>query len=137
VAVPAAYDPIFAAIDEHRAAFTQKIAIACNTPSDDDDFINSGPVYDAAYDRTEKAAIELTNVRPATIAGVVTLLEYVDHFNRGCIRHTRRNYYSEHVFWPEDLVDNDDTREMPFAYWLLENVREALAEIGRQSPMAR
>ena len=69
----AAVDPIFAVIDEHRAADTGVVAaFARGDRIDDDDEIT-----DAAQERAGDAAYDLFTTAPTTIAGAAALLEYL------------------------------------------------------------
>lgn len=136
-AAAVAADPIFAAIEEHRTAFFEHLELITDVPNDDDDLICEGPEYEASYERTEDAAVALANVQPTTVDGVLALLAYVHQFNLGSITCTRRQgCYSEHLLWPEYLVDDEVKSrrgrelKLPFPYWIMENVRAALAEIG-------
>jgi hypothetical protein len=66
-------DPIFAAIEEFRAAYDDWGVVLLAT---DDE----GPLADAACNRTHKASNALITTRPTTMAGVAALLAYVYEF---------------------------------------------------------
>lgn len=119
-------DPIFAAIENHRHACLGLFALE----GDDDDEERR-----AAHDHMDDKAIELTNVRPTTMAGILTLLTYVHHVNTGKVHlpgHPDR--YTEEEFWPGELVDDDIQNPrgrvlaLPFPYWVMENIRAAMLE---------
>lgn len=124
-------DPIFALIEDHRAAYMDLMAVMTDVPSVDDDLVNEGPEYDAAADRDHDAAIALTNVQPTTIQGIIALLAHINDFNRrGLASSRRKHFYSDWMALPETLY-GDDGHGMPFAFWLLENVRNSLIAIER------
>lgn len=130
-------DPIVAAIEEHRTAFFAHLELITNTEKDDDDLICEGPEYEVSYERTEDAAVALANVQPTSVEGALALLAYVQEFNTGAIKCTRRqSCYSEHNLWPEYLTDDDvksprgRVLKLPFPYWIMENVRVALGAIN-------
>ncbi|RIK96387.1 MAG: hypothetical protein DCC74_10500 [Proteobacteria bacterium] len=127
----AAVDPIFAAIENHRHAICELYRTEDEHPDDDD-----SEYVRAAHSHMDDTAIELTNVRPTTMAGIFALLTYVNQINTGKVhlpgypdRHT------EEEFWPcelsDDSVKNPRGRvlELPFPYWIMENIRAAILEI--------
>jgi hypothetical protein len=144
-AIPAAAqdDPIFAAIEAHRAAVASfSDAVSANgrlerelpkdrrqwscTPwepelpadcADDPRWIASELEITRSHDAIEAAALELVNVPPATKAGTVALLSYVAE--------TCRVDDGEWQF-PPLLVDDDET-ERPFIYFVLTSATAALA----------
>ena len=140
VLVPAASamptDPIYAAIDSHRAAHLRESEL-CAIAGDMTKMDSGKPAADAATsaasDAADDAAVALTNIRPTTLAGIVALLAYIDDFNCGRVGD------SEHYQWPDELLDDDvKTRrgralEMPYAFWIMRNVQAALATIAVQS----
>lgn len=129
-------DPIFAAIEEHRSAFQAYLDFTSNVP-DDEDLVCAGPAYDTLYGRTEEASVVLTNVQPTTIGGVIALLAHIHEFNLGAITAKERphRHYSEHTLLPDDLIDGETMSrrgrdlELPFPYWVMQNVRSALVEM--------
>lgn len=130
-------DPIFAAIEAHRAAYQAHIDLISNVPSIDDDLICSGAEYEATHELSEQTAIDLTCIEPTTIAGVIALLAYVDHFNRGGITtQNRGSVYSYQDAWPETLQSDDVLSRrgkplgLPFECWIMRNAKEALEAIS-------
>ena len=94
VAAVATPDPVFAAIERHKAAALlamQKSMVQSDTP----DF---GPEHDpevharvqeeqgSATDASYEAAYDLTLIEPTTPAGIVALIDYVEAFNEGKFR---------------------------------------------------
>jgi hypothetical protein len=81
--IAAAPDPIFAAIEEHRAAnlrLATAMQLDASRPADFD-----GPEA-ASWDEVNDAQMQLVDVTPTTVAGVVALLQYVEDFCAGKIR---------------------------------------------------
>ena len=120
-------DPIFAAIDHHRAACAQS-SVACRAVADlesEDQSPASLAAHDsatAAYEASESAALALVHVRPATLAGVAALLAYVGN--------------ADHRLWPDELEDETIRTDvgraltMPFAFWVIRNAHDALLRLG-------
>src|SRR5579862_110532 len=94
-AVPAialATDPIFAAIERHKAAFRasqeagriQSGTIDLEGAAGYDVLCEAAQVAsDAADEANEDAAYALLTVRPTTMTGVLALIRYVEEFNAG------------------------------------------------------
>src|SRR5262245_7677084 len=84
-------DPIFAAIEAHRAAFLEWCRlgeIASRTVDFGPDYCPAihNPIHAAgreAQGASLDAAMELVNTVPTTMAGVLALIEYVADFNEG------------------------------------------------------
>jgi len=123
-------DPIFAAIEAHKAAnatYSQVCPISSNMTRDDPGYAEADAATEAACHAERDAAIDLAYVAPTTRAGVTALLEYVLEDDRD---------YPAHEDWPTEITDPDvldytgDPAVMPFHFWLLRNVRDALAGIG-------
>jgi hypothetical protein len=139
-------DPIFAAIERHRAAHMH--AMACSRVRAETVDVSWSPEYDpvkvadaseadrAARERDADAAMELLNVEPTTAAGMVALLEYVLDYNAGGLKlPDDPEWYSIPMDWPCDFVDQDEIdigeeAGAPFAWALLDNVREFLARLS-------
>lgn len=131
----ATVDPINAAIEAHRSALSEFLEFVGGKEDDDD------PVYEGKIrsldELQEAAATELTNVQPTTMMGVLTLLSYIHEINAGGIKSkSSASSYSCHDDWPETLVD-DETKnlrgcelELPFPYWVMENIRAAISELA-------
>ena len=109
-ALAAEPDPIFAAIEKHRAA--TKVVV---DTKDEEDLVDACHVQD-------DAAEEMVSVEPTTLAGVMTLLRYV----------TEHDVAFSHQDWPADLSDGETLNargrplEMPFHGWLIRQVLSAL-----------
>jgi hypothetical protein len=134
-------DPIFAAIERHKAAYRIQMEagrIRCHTadakwdPEYDPVKCEAAKeAYTAAADASDDAAAAdaLTTIRPTTMAGVLALLHHVEAFNAGAFfldpwpDSTVRDWQSKPTFWPnwedEDGIDQ-------FGYAVLANVRAAL-----------
>jgi hypothetical protein len=128
-------DPIYAAIEEHKAAhiaFSSAVAVSGVLFPDHPDYQLANAA--AAGDAAMQTAIDITAIVPTTIAGVVALLGYIDAFNRGEIVAG-----SEHHLWPSELMDDDILTvkgyalEMPWPFWIMRNVQAALQRISAQS----
>jgi hypothetical protein len=144
VAVPvsvkaATDDPIFALIEQHKAAYrtSQETGrVKCRTVD-----WSSSPEYDpilckavdeaadAAHDAASNAAMALITIRPTTIAGLLALMRYVEAFNNGAFA-LDEDWCSCPMMWPA-MVDDDEIDH--FGYKLLANVCAALAEMAVQS----
>jgi hypothetical protein len=131
--LPASPDPIFEAIEAHRLTHLslydalrlhsqledeipgdlRKSLISVWEPkiieTDDPRWIANEHDVHHAHSAEIDAAIELVNVKPATTAGIVALLEYVLLCERGG------------DVWPDNLGD-DDGKERSWHYFLCENI---------------
>lgn len=119
-------DPIFDAIENHRRACFEFIAIGTGDEE----------LLDAASDHVTDIGIELANVRPTTMAGVLALLTYVNNVNTGKVHLPGYpDKYTEEEIWPGELVDDDVKNprgrvlELPFPYHVMENIRAAMLKI--------
>jgi hypothetical protein len=139
-------DPIFAAIEKHRALYIEslkarKIYSVCSF--DDPTEPEKDAAVQATWCAVDDAGTDLTEVEPTTLAGVIALLLYVQDFNGGKIDlpETRGldrtdRWKSEPVEWPTIREEDDpsDSGTNMFAFDLLANVHEALKAIaGRAS----
>jgi hypothetical protein len=138
---PAGADPIYSAIERHKAAF--RISQVANriqaTTVDTEWHPDYDPVEcekaekaaDSAYDEASTAANALTSIRPITMAGVLALIRYVDAFNGGAFflepdfpeGGTADDWRSAPTHWP-DTKDEDEIDI--FGFLVLANVRSAL-----------
>ena len=137
-------DPVYAAIDAHRkahvaheAAIDREFELEARLPqekrqsrvdgngatmsaTDDPLWMMSELAVRRASDAKFRAACDLLDVRPTTIAGIVALSKYaVDHMDAG------NN-------WPDQVGDVDEAgheREQPWAYFLLESIAKSLEAI--------
>ena len=114
----AADDPIFAAIESHRAAWDAFATMIKTAISDDD------PRIDVASDAEEKAAIAILDVTPLTIPGVIALLKHAaEHEKSGNT-------------WPCRLFDSEDEGDRfgaryghSWSYFLHRDLAKALTSI--------
>jgi hypothetical protein len=138
-------DPIFAAIDSHRAAWAEFLAAIGATsrlekelPShkrrwgatveerqpprghkDDPRWIESQLAVLATNDTADEAAMTLLHIEPATLAGVIALLDYAIECGHGS---------DERL--PTDLDEDDsDTVASHWSYFLHKKLASALAKI--------
>ena len=132
-------DPIFAAIEAHRAAERRhKEAVAeadkiegasmKATPGDyregiaaeeaDPDWQKADAELAAASDATERLAHKLIDTEPTTLAGVIAVLEYVDEYND----------WSGRTF-PDGFVGSGG-HSRPFEAFLSTTLASALRRIG-------
>jgi hypothetical protein len=131
-------DPIFEAIEGHRAAYVafsaeldRQCALEKELPkerrkssidawetkiveTDDPRWIDAEKAVRQASEAETDAAIKLVDVRPCTTAGILALLEYV-------LLCERRGDE-----WPNGLADDDD-KGRSWYYFMIENVAAALA----------
>ena len=132
LAIPPAFatdDPIFVAIEAHKAAFAHVIAaidieqaVEASIPKEmrsqihetDERWLESGKAVSAAWDAEGDAAIELLNVYPTTTAGVMALLEY--SISADCDGET----------WPRDLLSDDGKTGGSWHHFLILNLTEIL-----------
>jgi hypothetical protein len=141
-------DPIFAAIERHKAAYRIQMEagrIRCHTidakwdPEYDPVKCEAAKeAYTAAADASDDAAADaLTTIRPTTMAGVLALLHHVEAFNAGAFfldpwpDSTVRDWQSKPTFWPS--WEDEDGIDL-FGYAVLANVRAALEGIGATVP---
>jgi hypothetical protein len=133
-------DPVFATVAAHREAFVEHMRAARL----DGKLMRSYPgaeataaALDAADEALEGATLELSEVVPTTMAGVVALLRYLEEFQEQAIElpEAPRQWHSgDHdallaeTYEHPNLVDkfNGEPLELPFVYWVMQNVRTAL-----------
>jgi hypothetical protein len=143
----AAADPIYAAIERHKAAYRLAMVagrVRSNTVdakwSPDYDAVECRRVQEADLEAThasDTAARALTTIRPTTMAGVLALICYVQEFNAGAVflepdpsvDESEVEWRSAPMFWPES---NDDEIDL-FGYAILANVRLALEAMAVRS----
>ena len=138
IAAVAEIDPIFAAIEAHKAAratwicwVDRHMALEAELPkdkrqstvnawdneivlSDDPRWIEAERELSLTSDAEEEAACELVSVRPTTMAGLLALL------NHALV------YDTDGKGWPRDLCSDDGKRRRPWQTFLLENITDAL-----------
>jgi len=72
-------------------------------------------------------------------SSVLALLDYIDKFNQGEFRNPDGKPASEFHQWPHELTDesvikaNGRPLNMPWAFWIIRNVHEALQSFAVQS----
>lgn len=141
-------DPVFAAIEAHRAAHMQvmlkgeiSIGLVSGTPEHD----VAQAQTDAAYELRAQAEAELVGVVPTTEAGVFSLLKYVEDFCCERIRHPTKptQWHSQVEFLDttyveDEIVDalNGDPCELPVLFWIMRNVRTALADLRTEAGLS-
>lgn len=138
-------DPIFAAIEAHKAAratwiswVDRHMALEAELPkdkrrstvnvweneivsSDDPRWIEAERELSRTSDAEEEAACDLVNVRPTTMAGLLALL------NHALV------YDTDGEGWPRDLCSDDGKRTRSWQTFLLENITVALT-MGLDEP---
>jgi hypothetical protein len=141
MALGAAADPIFAAVERHKIAFRASQAagrIKFHTIDaewhPDYDPVECKVVDEAVTtsdDAADDAANALTTIQPTTIAGLLALMRYVEMFNAGAFAlDIDPNWRSAPMHWPADV--DDDEIDL-FGYDVLANVRRALESMPVQS----
>jgi hypothetical protein len=125
-------DPIFAAIEAHKAAFARVIAaidveqaveaaipagMRLQTYKTDERWLESGKAVSGAWDAEGDAAIELVNVHPTTMAGVMALLHYAIAADR------------DGEMWPPTLAADDGETVGSWHYLLIRNLTEILPSL--------
>jgi hypothetical protein len=138
LAIPPAFatdDPIFVAIEAHKAAFAHVIAaidieqaVEASIPKEmrlqihetDERWLESRKAVSAAWDAEGDAAIELLNIYPTTMAGVMALLEYAISADR------------DGETWP-DLLSGDGEIGGSWHHFLIQNLTEILPGLLRET----
>jgi len=139
----AANDPVFAAIEAHKAArlafenaFSRGCALEQELPrektrswitvweeeiveTDDPRWIDSVREVHHTSDAATGAAFALANVAPTTMAGVVSLLQYAISFPP--------------EEWPEGVESDEDTETRPWYTFLIETLIAVLPGMAVQS----
>ena len=142
-------DPIFAAIEAHTSAYIKYARlgdVVSHLKSTLPDR-SSNPAYVAAelahkpaIEAEWKAAAVIASTVPTTMAGVTALLNYIHNFNNGLLNEAvgvPKGWASNDKAWPDDFVplEKGDAKypsihAVQFGFWILDNVREALIELG-------
>jgi hypothetical protein len=131
-------DPIFAVIEAHKAAFRNYLQTSAVHFADEEDKVAEAAGLEARSDCND-VAMNLVDIEPTTMAGVVALIDYVDSFNRGDF--TFEDMKSSVCEWPGGMLVDEETYdeagaeggELGFAFAVLLNVRDALAGLAVQS----
>ena len=136
-------DPVFATVAAHREAFVEHMRAARldgKLMRSDPRAEATGAALDAADEVYQEATLELSEVVPTTMAGVVALLRYLEEFQEQAIElpEAPRQWHSgDHdallteTYEHPNLVDkfNGEPLELPFVYWVMQNVRTALQSL--------
>jgi hypothetical protein len=104
-------DPIFAAIETYRAAWTA-LEKGCER-LDDESTPETEAEFDRLNDAAEEAACTLADTQPTTTAGAVALLRHAAEY--------------EDTF--ESLEDEDDGKMKPWSYFMHQTLAAALEEM--------
>ena len=137
-------DPVFVTVAAHREAFVEHMRAARL----DGKLMRSDPgaeatdaALDAADEALEGATLGLLEVVPTTMGGVMALLRYLEEFQEQAIElpEDPRGWHSgDHdallteTYEHPNLVDkfNGEPLELPFTYWVMQNVRTALQSLA-------
>lgn len=127
-------DPIFSAIERHRAAELRKLAAgaayAVMSPTDPN-YAAVQAADDAARDEQELAGAALLETKPTTRAGVSALIAYVLAFNAGAVSLPGHpEWCSSACDWPE-TTDEDGIDVTGFVF--LKHVADAIDAIERKA----
>jgi hypothetical protein len=104
-------DPIFAAIETYRAAWTA-LEKGCER-LDDESTPETEAEFDRLNDAAEEAACTLADTQPTSVAGAVALLRHAAEY--------------EDTF--ESLEDEDDGKMKPWSYFMHQTLATALEEM--------
>lgn len=124
----AAADPIFAAIEAHKAAYLEAAAAGLahiDVPYSDPQYEPLQTIVSASYQKQQEAEDALLDAIPNSMAGVLALLQYVHDFNTGKFGLADAGWRSEAALWP-DAEYMMDGKAVPFAFYLLRNVHLSL-----------
>lgn len=147
-------DPIFAAIEAHKAAwfefarldnwlFDRENELSLDKPVWAKVEAEYGPERDRLWSVHQDKAFDLLDTAPATMAGVIALLDYVERVNAAefSVPDSRAGgvglYVSGAIEWPESVERTDlpnwngkGPRNMDFHEALCRHVLEALRDIA-------
>jgi hypothetical protein len=137
-------DPVFATVAAHREAFVEHMRAARldgKLMRSDPRAEATGAALDAADEALEGATLGLLEVAPTTMAGVLALLRYLEEFQEQAIElpEDPRGWHSgDHdallteTYEHPNLGDkfNGEPLELPFTYWVMQNVRTALQSLA-------
>jgi hypothetical protein len=137
-------DPIFALIEAHRESLIRQL----RTAREGFDIPYSDPAREAAdevdaqtWKIRQAAGMTLIGTRPTTFAGIVALLAYADDLHIGTVAlpEAPSDWYinAEQLgSWDDEhIVDNNNGEpiELPFAFWIMRNVRAAIEQMASVS----
>jgi hypothetical protein len=91
--------------------------------------------FTEAYDAMEKAADDMTVVKPRTLPQVIALLNYIDQFNEQMF--VVNGSWSSIDMWPADEYGDNNfvglqtgrVIKMPWAFCIMRNIRDTLRDI--------
>lgn len=138
LALPAAAiagpDPVFAAIERHRAAVLAYFEAAKPPFEMNDDDPRQADLRGAmveAMDIAFEAGRSLAETVPTTMSGILAVIAHVEAVNHGGIAlATDRAWFTSPVTWPEGRqIEGEDM----FGYDLLSNIGRALQAVAVQS----
>jgi hypothetical protein len=140
-------DPVFAVVAAHRDAYVNRLRTSRPTvtlePNDPRE-AELEAADDAAREVEDEARWELSEVMPATIAGAIALLRYIEEFQEQAIelQEEPKHWHSsaddpvilDKIEHPS-LVDkfNGELLELPLSYWVMQNVRIALQTLAGEA----
>lgn len=137
-AMGATTDPIFAAIENHKAAYKNVSALVSEhsrlekllprdnrqssidaweekiVETDDPRWIECERAVIRSFDAETDAACILVSICPTTIAGIIALLRYANAAD------------ADGEAWPRELASDDGTKTRSWHYFLIEVIAEAL-----------
>jgi hypothetical protein len=124
--------PIFVAIEKHRSAFASVVAAIdveqaaeAATPKGmretDEHYLEAREAVSAAWEAEGDAAIELLNVYPTTMAGVMALLDYAISADR------------DGETWPQHLLSDDGETGGSWHHFLIQNLTKILPDLLRET----
>ena len=121
----ASADPIFAAIEAHRAAYgdlSRALSVLGKLPPTDPGYEGANTTAETVGDEVFRRAHDLAKIMPATLAGAVALLEYIQFFNQGGLPE------SNHELWPYDIGPHREELETPWPFLVMHNILTGLKQ---------
>ena len=125
ILVESAGDPIFAAIEAHRAAYvdlSRALSVLGKLPPTDLGYEEANTNAETVGDEVFRSAHDLAKIMPTTLAGAVALLEYIHFFNQGGLPE------SNHELWPYDLGPHREELETPWPFLVMHNIVTGLKQ---------
>lgn len=127
-------DPIFAAIERHRAALLRYLE-DCRADTrcvdyDEGDYDTVNAAFHTAYKARDAAAVDLIEIIPSTLAGAGALLDYIVKVATGQVRLAAdpKAWHSAIHCLPDTPSPYDGYSLFPFD--VMANVRLAMIELG-------
>ena len=121
----ASADPIFAAIEAHRAAYvdlSRALSVLGKLPPTDPEYEEANATAETADDEVFCSAHDLAKIMPTTLAGAVALLEYIHFFNQGGLPE------SNHELWPYDIGPHREELETPWPFLVMHSILTGLKQ---------